>query len=307
MIDGKRPFGLNKLLYLILWFQSLIELENSRDDLLFELHKLPHQSRADRELLEEYFESVSHLSDLLEKQIKFALRRTLNTVRKDPKVIVTALRIIEREEKVDAECLQRQRSTGFLPAGRPKRWREKGMEVLKTNVQERVEGNQLETREDNKMWLVRHLELIRIITKEDLRIAKSLCQPVFPPSYKILDHFIMLYHEALCNRVSRLFSATVTYRYVTCILCIAFQLLEIIQSGLEGQEYVTVLSWVIQTYPGRELMADPSLAIPTSKVKPLLDQNTIDQLQREYLEVSCCSQFDPVHAFLLLLTLRCLS
>ena len=30
-------------------------------------------------------------------------------------VVVTALRIIEREERSDAECLQRQKSTGFLP------------------------------------------------------------------------------------------------------------------------------------------------------------------------------------------------
>ena len=44
-------------------------------------------------------------------------------------------------------------------------------------------------------------ELIRLITMEDLRIAKTLCQPVFPPSYLILDHFIDLYHEALSNRV----------------------------------------------------------------------------------------------------------
>ncbi len=177
-------------------------MENSRDDLLFELHKLPHQSLADRQLLEEYFESVAYLSERMEKQIKFTLRRTLNTVRKDPKVIVTVLRIIEREERTDAEYLQRQRSTGFLPQGRPKKWREKGMAVLKVNVQERVEGNQLESREDNKMWLVRHLELIRKITMEDLRIAKSHCQPVFPPSYQILDQFLDLYHEALDNRVS---------------------------------------------------------------------------------------------------------
>ena len=73
--------------------------------------------------------------------------------------------------------------------------------LSRTNVQERIEGNQLDTREDNKMWLVRHLELIRLITLEDLRIAKSLCQPVFPPSYHILEHFILLYHEALSNRV----------------------------------------------------------------------------------------------------------
>ena len=55
---------------------------------------------------------------------------------------MTALRIIEREERSDAECLQRQKSTGFLPADRPKRWRDKALAVLRTNVQERIEGNQ---------------------------------------------------------------------------------------------------------------------------------------------------------------------
>ena len=55
--------------------------------------------------------------------------------------------------------------------------------------------------------------------------------------------------------------------------------MEIIGSGLEGQEYVTVLSWVIQTYPGKELMADLSLGIPQSKVKPLLDADTVIRLQ----------------------------
>ena len=44
------------------------------------------------------------------------------------------------------------------------------------------------------------------------------------------------------------------------------QLLEVVGSGLEGTEYVTVLSWVIQTYPGKELMGDLSLGIPKDKV-----------------------------------------
>ena len=59
--------------------------------------------------------------------------------------------------------------------------------------------------------------------------------------------------------------------------------MEIIGSGLEGQEYVTVLSWVIQTYPGKELMADLSLGIPQSKVKPLLDAETVIRLQASIL------------------------
>lgn len=55
--------------------------------------------------------------------------------------------------------MQRQRQSGFLPPGRPKKWREKGMEVLEKAVEQRVEGTQIEERADNKMWLVRYLEV----------------------------------------------------------------------------------------------------------------------------------------------------
>ena len=42
--------------------------------------------------------------------------------------LVTALRIIEREEKADEDCLLRQKQTGFLPPGKQfkrtkKQWR----------------------------------------------------------------------------------------------------------------------------------------------------------------------------------------
>lgn len=243
--------------------KALSELEQSRDDLLFELHKLQQKqySSVDKDLLKEYFAPVSELSTKLEKQLKFVLRRTLNTVRKDPKVIVTTLRVIEREEKVDQECQSRFKSTGFLPPDRPKHWKDKCLDVLKLNVMERIEGNQLEDREQDKMWLVRHLELIRMITLEDLRVAKTLCVPVFPPHYNILEIFLDLYHQALSNRLK-----------------------EIISLGLQDQEYVTMLNWIIATYPGEDLMSSWTLKIDADLIKPLLDQETITQLQLEYIQ-----------------------
>ena len=55
--------------------------------------------------------------------------------------------------------------------------------------------------------------------------------------------------------------------------------------GLEGwEERVAVLSWALQTYPGPQLMADPSLGIPAGKVSPLLDRETVTTLQSEYLK-----------------------
>jgi hypothetical protein len=67
---------------------------------------------------------------------------------------VTALRIIEREERSDEDCAYKQRQTGFLPPGRPKGWRDKCMDRLRATIADKIEGNQLETRDKNKMWLV---------------------------------------------------------------------------------------------------------------------------------------------------------
>ena len=71
---------------------------------------------------------------------------------------------------------------------------------------------------------------------------------------------------------------------------LTFQLLEIIEVGLEGQEYVSLLSWMIQTYPGQDLMKSTSLGIPPEKIKPLLDQKVIDDLQVKYLKVCTYSE-----------------
>ncbi|XP_047102753.1 exocyst complex component 3 isoform X1 [Schistocerca piceifrons] len=244
-----------KLLYT---HQSLSDLENSRDDLLYELHKLPNQAPADKSMLEAYFQEVEELSNLLEKQIRLILSRTLNTVRKEPTVIVTALRIIEREEKADSFALQRQKQSGFLPPGRPKKWREKALDVLEKSVAQRIEGTQVDEREDNKMWLVRYLELTRQLILEDLRVVKTLCVPCFPPQWDILNTYVHMYHK-----------------------CLSRHLQELISNGLEGNEYVSILSWIMNTYVGPELMQHPELNIQS--VGPLLNNAIVEDLQQKYL------------------------
>lgn len=67
--------------------QCLSDLENSRDDLLYELHKLPNQSVHDKSTLKRYFEKVETVSDTLQKKIRVTLQRTLNTVRKEPTIM----------------------------------------------------------------------------------------------------------------------------------------------------------------------------------------------------------------------------
>jgi len=57
-------------------------------------------------MLLDYFDEVGRLSDTLKRHLVLNLKRTLNIARKEPTVLVTTLRIIEREEKADETALQ---------------------------------------------------------------------------------------------------------------------------------------------------------------------------------------------------------
>jgi hypothetical protein len=72
-----------------------------------------------------------------------------------------------------------------------------------------------------------------------------------------------------------------------CSDCV-LQLQEVVQNGLEGNEYVSILSWIMNTYAGPELMQHPELNIDTSSVGPLLNNAVVSSLQQQYLKVGSC-------------------
>lgn len=49
---------------------------------------------------------------------------------------------------------------------------------------------------------------------------------------------------------------------------------------------MTLLSWILNTYSGEELMGSAELNIDVSTLPPLLSNETMQKLQDEYLQVS---------------------
>lgn len=82
---------------------------------------------------------VQGLSDELAKQLWMVLQRSMVTVRRDPTMLVSVVRIIEREEKIDRRMVDRKKQTGFIPPGRPKRWKDKMFEVRPAQAKSHIE------------------------------------------------------------------------------------------------------------------------------------------------------------------------
>uniref|UniRef100_A0A672HRV8 Exocyst complex component 3 n=1 Tax=Salarias fasciatus TaxID=181472 RepID=A0A672HRV8_SALFA len=152
--------------------RKLMELECSRDDLMYEQYRM--DSKNTKLFPTRLRPQVQGLSDELAKQLWMVLQRAMVTVRRDPTMLVSVVRIIEREEKIDRRMVDRKKQTGFIPPGRPKQWKDKMFKVLEGTVSTRIESTQAVTREADKMWLVRLLEITRKYVQDDLIVVKNL-------------------------------------------------------------------------------------------------------------------------------------
>uniref|UniRef100_A0A665VCX6 Exocyst complex component Sec6 n=1 Tax=Echeneis naucrates TaxID=173247 RepID=A0A665VCX6_ECHNA len=243
--------------------RKLMELECSRDDLMYEQYRMDSKNTSDMHLISNYFEDVQGLSDELAKQLWMVLQRSMVTVRRDPTMLVSVVRIIEREEKIDRRMVDRKKQSGFIPPGRPKRWKDKMFEVLEGTVSTRIEGTQALTRDVDRMWLVRLLEITRKYVLDDLIIVKNLMVQCFPPHYNTFNRFFSLYHNAVSTRVK-----------------------ELAAEDLEANEIVSLLTWVLNTYKSVEMMGNPELQseCDINQLESLLPQDVVDNLLSNYIK-----------------------
>uniref|UniRef100_A0A8R1HLD9 Uncharacterized protein n=1 Tax=Caenorhabditis japonica TaxID=281687 RepID=A0A8R1HLD9_CAEJA len=117
---------------LLLAHKHIMDLERARDELLAEVHKMNGaNTEKEQMLLVNFFKGVNVVVAELAKNMWFIMARTLEMVKGNengggPQQVVTCLRIVEREERIDKfyTDARNKNSSAFVPPGRPRRWKE---------------------------------------------------------------------------------------------------------------------------------------------------------------------------------------
>uniref|UniRef100_A0A8C9F446 Exocyst complex component 3-like protein n=1 Tax=Pavo cristatus TaxID=9049 RepID=A0A8C9F446_PAVCR len=235
---------------------ELMMMEHLRDDILSQLH-LRGLSSAQATVLS-YFSGLQELNESLAKQLWGIVGSSLQLVREDPVLFVTAIRIIEREEKIDDTLLL---DATFLPPGRPKGWRQKFYHVLQETITA-AHFNAIRMDAEGP-GLARHLAALQRDIVSELRVVKDLMVQCVPAHYNILSVCTATYHRALSSHLQ-----------------------DILREDLDKQALFLLLEWVLRMYPSPEVMGHPDLLpeVDVSSLGPLISPELVDQTERKYVE-----------------------
>ncbi|NXJ85015.1 EX3L1 protein, partial [Trogon melanurus] len=234
---------------------ELMMMEHLRDDILSQLH-LRGLSSAQATVLS-YFGGLQELNESLAKKLWDIVGNSLQLVHEDPVLFVTAVRIIEREEKIDDTLLL---EATFLPPGRPKGWRQKFYHVLR----ETITGAHFHAaRVDAEgPGLAKHLAALQKDIVAELRVVKDLMVQCVPAHYDILGVCTATYHKALTSHLQ-----------------------DILQEDLDKQALFLLLEWALCVYHSPQMMGHPDLLpeVDVSALGPLMSPELVDQTEKKYV------------------------
>ncbi|NWU19498.1 EX3L1 protein, partial [Dyaphorophyia castanea] len=234
---------------------ELMMVEQLRDDILSQLH-LRGLSSAQATVLS-YFSGLQELNESLAKQLWDIVGSSLRLVREDPVLFVSAVRIIEREEKIDDTLLL---EATFLPPGRPKGWRQKFYQVLQDTITgARFHAPRMDAEGPG---LARHLAALQKDIVSELCVVKDLMVQCVPAHYNILSVCTATYHQALTSHLQ-----------------------EILREDLDKQGLFLLLEWALRVYHSPEMMGHPDLLpeVDVSALGPLMSSELVDQTERRYV------------------------
>lgn len=181
------------LLYI---YENLSALEFIRDELLYHARNMPDEKHA----LQWYFAEVDTLSELLAKRLWSLLDQSMHLVKSKRHVLVSVLRIIEREERADIQVLDPAAIVKVDTSRRPKRYKEKAFNRLIESIDNRFESVAVDDKEHVEIFLDRCSQFIL----EDLSTVKNEFVPCFPERYNIFMFYVQEYSDHMEHILTQL-------------------------------------------------------------------------------------------------------
>ncbi|XP_022090078.1 exocyst complex component 3-like isoform X2 [Acanthaster planci] len=198
-----------------LWrnYKKLEYLETCRGEILDGVHReLTKIDETDTEtkIRSESFQGVKNESNFMFEQIHQVFLRLQSLATYDQHLLHTCVKIVDSEERKDYKFTENstENDGSFLNSERPKRWREKCLEVMKTGVSKRASETApspeiLEDKDGSRLLL--RLTKARDDIQKDLEHARSLSK-VFTEEWDMLNTYMMTYYENLMTLMYDRFS-----------------------------------------------------------------------------------------------------
>ncbi|XP_075181580.1 exocyst complex component 3-like protein, partial [Anomaloglossus baeobatrachus] len=259
---------------------ALRDLESLRDGILYRLQKAgplpgPTAVQPDAEgtdLVQQFFAGVQGVSEELSAVLSSLAQSALAVARSDPSLLVSAIRIVEREEFLDAEETRGPMQQLWRPPGRPKNLRTVFFNALEKGVWERVMAPELLWEDLGAADLAKHLKDLQDGVVEELQSAFSVLVPCVPPHYDLPRGLAFMCHHG-----------------------IARHLREILNRDLPHSALYHVLHWVTTVYPSAEMMGHPNFSseIDVSELGPPVPPELLEEQLIRYTRCvrACLSQW----------------
>ncbi|XP_077145140.1 exocyst complex component 3-like protein isoform X1 [Ranitomeya variabilis] len=259
---------------------TLRDLESLRDGILYRLQKAEaspdstdvHINDEEADLVQHFFAGVQEVSEELGAMLSSLAKSALGVARSDPSLLVSAIRIIEREEFLDAQEARGSMQQLWRPPGRPKHWKALFLKALEKGVCDRVMALEPLCENLSSADLAKRLKALQGGVVEELQSVVSVLVPCVPPHYDLARGVAFMCHHG-----------------------IARHLREILSHELPHPALYHVLHWVTTVYPSADMMGHPNFSseIDVSELGPPIPPEMLEEQLIRYTRCirACLSQW----------------
>ncbi|KII70395.1 Exocyst complex component 3 [Thelohanellus kitauei] len=264
--------------------KNLRQLENIRDRILaknFDISSTRVTRSYEKSLLVKNFEPIFRLSSELFEKIQNVLKHISQFAVQDPAQLVSALRIIEREEKIDDYWKQispnNTSANVYVPSDRPKKWASFINQAIAESISESIAKIRTTIDSTDKFATTNYLEYIKNLIFTELMTIQTHAVRCFPPSYQILTRVTQTFHQVISEVLGEILSNLGdTPTEVDIVAILLFE----------------------KEYTGEKLFGNKKFNASILQIirnsEPLLSQDLISKLELNYQTIICESLIQKV-------------